>query len=85
MDDVVSAVDLETEKNILSNLKKTRKGRTTIIVASRASTIMGLDKVIVLNKGSLEAFDTPSNLLKTENTFSKMVALQKLSAKGESL
>lgn len=81
LDDVVSAVDLKTENNILSNLKELRKGRTTIIVASRVSTVMGVDKVIVLSKGKLESFDSPSNLLKTENTFSRMVALQKLSEK----
>ncbi len=85
LDDVVSAVDLKTEKNILANLRKVREGKTTIIVASRASTIMGLDKVIVLNKGSLEAFDTPENLLKNSETFLRMVTLQKLSAKGENL
>ena len=81
LDDVVSAVDLKTEQNILKNLKEQRAGKTTIIVASRVSTVMGADKVIVLNKGSLEAFDTPSNLLKQEGTFSRMVLLQQLSTK----
>ncbi len=81
LDDVVSAVDLKTEQNILKNLREQRAGKTTIIVASRVSTVMGADKVIVLNKGSLEAFDTPSNLLKQEGTFSRMVLLQQLSTK----
>lgn len=84
LDDVVSAVDLNTEQNILKNIRKTREGKTTIIVASRVSTVMGADKVIVLNKGSLEAFDTPSNLVKQEGTFKRMVLLQQLSTrKGE--
>lgn len=82
LDDVVSAVDLKTEQNILKNLKTARKDKTTIIVASRVSTVMNADKVIVLNKGKLEAFDTPKNLLKNSETFSRMVLLQKLSAKG---
>ena len=81
LDDVVSAVDLKTEQNILRNIKKVREGKTTLIVASRVSTVMGADKVIVLNKGRLEAFDTPKNLLKSSETFSRMVLLQKLSAK----
>ena len=81
LDDVVSAVDLKTEQNILKNIKKVREGRTTIIVASRVSTVMKADKVIVLNKGRLEAFDTPENLLKQDGTFSRMVLLQQLSAK----
>ena len=83
LDDVVSAVDVKTEKNILKNLKKAREGKTTIIVASRVSTVMGMDKVIVLNKGNLEAFDSPKNLLKTSDTFSRMVLLQKLSSGKE--
>lgn len=81
LDDVVSAVDLKTEKNILKALRKERKDKTTLIVASRVSTVMNLDKVIVLNKGRLEAFDTPENLLKISETFSRMVMLQKLATK----
>ena len=84
LDDVVSAVDLKTEKTILSNLRKARQGKTTIIVASRVSTVMGVDKVIVLNKGKLEAFGSPKELEKTSETFSRMVLLQKISAgKGD--
>lgn len=84
LDDVVSAVDLKTEKNIISSLKKLRKDKTTIIVASRVSTVMNMDKIVVLNKGHLEAFDTPANLLKKSETFMRMAFLQKLAnEKGE--
>ena len=78
LDDSVSAVDLKTEENILANIREKRAGKTTIIIASRVSTVMDLDKIIVLSKGTLEAFDTPTNLLKTSETFAKMVALQEL-------
>ena len=78
LDDSVSAVDLKTEEQILGNINKQREGKTTIIIASRVSTVMGMDKVIVLNKGKLEDFDSPANLLKHEGTFSRMVALQEL-------
>ena len=80
LDDVVSAVDLKTEQEIIRNLKKERENKTIIIVASRVSTVMGADKVIVLKNGRLEAFDTPENLMKNSETFSRMVLLQKLSA-----
>ena len=80
LDDVVSAVDLKTEQEIIRNLKKERENKTVIIVASRVSTVMGADKVIVLKNGRLEAFDTPENLMKNSETFSRMVLLQKLSA-----
>ena len=83
LDDVVSAVDLKTEENILNNIRTSRVGKTTLIVASRVSTVMNADKVIVLSKGKLEAFDTPENLLKTSETFKTMTLLQKLSAGGK--
>lgn len=81
LDDVVSAVDMQTEENILRNIKETRKDKTTLIVASRVSTVMHLDRVIVLNKGQLEAFDTPSNLMNISDTFKTMALLQQFSAK----
>lgn len=77
-DDSVSAVDMSTEEKILNNIKTERKGKTTIIIASRVSTVNKLDKIIVLDEGKLEAFDTPQNLLKTSPTYKKMVLLQKL-------
>lgn len=78
LDDSVSAVDLKTEEQILANINDKRSDKTTIIIASRVSTVMGMNKVIVLNKGSLEAFDSPANLLKQDGTFKRMVALQEL-------
>ena len=78
LDDSVSAVDVKTEETILDNINKHRQGKTTIIVASRVSTVMSMDRIIVLNKGRLEAFDTPENLFKISPTFSRMVTLQEL-------
>lgn len=78
LDDSVSAVDVKTEETILNNIYEKRKGKTTIIIASRVSTVSHLDKIIVLNDGKVEAFDTPSNLLMTSPTYKKMVYLQKL-------
>ena len=78
LDDSVSAVDTKTEETILKNIMKERKGKTTLIVASRVSTVHKLDKIIVMKKGEIEAFDTPKNLLKTSPTYQKMVRLQEL-------
>lgn len=78
LDDSVSAVDVKTEEAILNNIRNTRKGLTTILIASRVSTIMNMDKVIVLNNGRLEAYDTPERLLETSETFKTMVYLQSL-------
>lgn len=78
MDDSVSAVDVKTEEAILSNIQEKRTGKTTIIIASRISTVSKADRILVLKDGELEAFDSPENLLKVSPTYQKMVYLQKL-------
>ena len=78
MDDSVSAVDVKTEETILHNIHEQRRGKTTIVIASRVSTVSHLDKILVLNDGKIEAFDTPKNLLEISPTYKKMVYLQEL-------
>lgn len=78
LDDSVSAVDVKTEEKILSNLREKRKGMTTIVVASRVSTVEHLDKIIVLNNGYLEAYGTHEYLMQNSPTYSNMVRLQSL-------
>jgi len=83
MDDSVSAVDVKTEETILSNIREYRKGKTTIVIASRVSTVSKLDKILVLKDGEVEAFDTPKNLLEISPTYKKMVYLQELEKEVE--
>lgn len=83
MDDSVSAVDVKTEETILKNIDEHRKGKTTIVIASRISTVSHFDKVLVLANGQLEAFDTPTNLLKISPTYKRMAKLQELEKEVE--
>lgn len=78
LDDSVSAVDIKTEETILKNIAQKRKGKTTIVIASRVSTVSHMDKILVLNNGEVEAYDTPSRLEEISPTYKKMVFLQKL-------
>ena len=78
MDDSVSAVDVKTEETILNNINEKRKGKTTIVIASRVSTVSHMDKILVLKEGKVEAFDTPKRLLVISPTYQKMVYLQQL-------
>ena len=78
LDDSVAAVDMKTEENIIKNIKTLRKNQTTIVIASRVSTIKTLDRILVLNKGKVEAFGTHKELLKKSPTYKKMVHLQAL-------
>ncbi len=77
-DDSVSAVDMATEERILSHIAEERRGKTTLIVASRVSTVAGADRILVLRDGRVEAFDTPARLSETSETYRTMVRLQAL-------
>lgn len=78
LDDSVSAVDIKTEETILNNIKKIRKGKTTILIASRVSTVEKLDKVLVLKEGKVEYFGTNKECLENSPTYKRMVELQTL-------
>ena len=78
LDDSVSAVDSSTEKEILSNIKRLRKGKTTLIVAHRISAVEDLDHIIVLNEGSIVGFGTHSELLADNKVYQDIVKLQEL-------
>ena len=82
LDDSVSAVDTKTEKAILSNLRQTRAGKTTILIAHRISTIENLDKILFLEDGRLTAVGTHAQLQETCPAYRKMVELQKLEEEG---
>ena len=83
LDDSVSAVDTKTEKTILQNLRETRSGKTTILIAHRISTIEGMDKIIFIDDGKLVAIGKHEDLYKTCEDYRKMVDLQKLEEEGE--
>ena len=65
LDDALSAVDTDTERQILDNLHRLRKGRTTIIVAHRISTIQDADHILVLDEGKVEEYGTHEELLRS--------------------
>ncbi len=78
LDDSVSAVDTETERTILSNLRETRKGKTTILIAHRVSTVEKMDKIIFMDDGKILAVGSHEELLATSDEYRKTVELQKL-------
>ncbi len=78
LDDSVSAVDTKTEKVILENLKQSRSGRTTIVIAHRISTVEKLDKIVFLDDGAIKAVGTHDGLYNTCEDYRRMVDLQRL-------
>ena len=83
LDDSVSAVDVRTEKTILENLRQIRKGKTTILIAHRISTIESMDKIIFVDDGQIAAVGTHSELLASCPAYAQMVELQRLDDEGE--
>ena len=82
LDDSVSAVDTKTERTILENLRATRDGKTTILIAHRISTIESMDKVLFIEDGRVAAFGRHEELYATCKEYRKMVDLQKLEEEG---
>ena len=78
LDDSVSAVDTRTEKIILDNLKASRAGKTTLLIAHRISTVEGLDKIIFLEDGQVEAVGPHDSLYASCPEYRRMVDLQRL-------
>ena len=82
LDDSVSAVDTKTEETILHNLRQTRAGKTTILIAHRISTIAKMDKILFIDDGKLAAVGTHEELYETNPDYRKMVDLQRLEEEG---
>lgn len=78
LDDSVSAVDVKTEKSILANLHDVRKGKTTILIAHRITTIEKMDKIIFIDDGKILAVGTHSELYNNCAEYRTMVELQRL-------
>ena len=78
LDDSVSAVDTKTEKKILGHLRETRRGKTTILIAHRISTVEDMDKILFLEDGRLVDFGTNAELLERCEGYRTLVSLQKL-------
>ena len=63
LDDALSAVDTDTEEQILHNLRVNRAGRTTIIIAHRISTIQNADRILVLDEGRAAEYGSHEELM----------------------
>ncbi|MDY4753776.1 MAG: ABC transporter ATP-binding protein [Candidatus Faecousia sp.] len=82
LDDSVSAVDTKTERAILSNLRETRRGKTTILIAHRISTIEQMDRVLFIDNGRVSGFASHEALYAANASYRKMVDLQRLEEEG---
>ncbi|SMO93116.1 ABC transporter ATP-binding protein [Melghirimyces algeriensis] len=76
LDEATASVDTETEENIQKSLSKMRKGRTTIAIAHRLSTVQDADLILVLHQGEIVERGTHQELLSRKGLYHKMYLLQ---------
>lgn len=80
LDDALSAVDTDTEEQILKNLKENRRGKTTILIAHRISTIQNADIIMVLEDGEAREIGNHASLMELDGIYKDMFEKQQLEA-----
>ena len=83
LDEATSSVDPETESNIQSGIQELTRGRTSIIIAHRLSTLMHADKILVLKLGEILEFGPRKELLQQKGVFYKLCQLQLQTQRSE--
>ena len=78
MDDSLSAVDTNTEKEIIRNFVRFIEGITAIVISHRISSFIKADKIYVLDKGKIESEGIHRELIKTSKVYRNIYQIQKL-------
>eukprot|EP00770_Monocercomonoides_exilis_P016346 MONOS_16300.1-p1 / transcript=MONOS_16300.1 / gene=MONOS_16300 / organism=Monocercomonoides_exilis_PA203 / gene_product=Multidrug Resistance Associated Protein (MRP) / transcript_product=Multidrug Resistance Associated Protein (MRP) / location=Mono_scaffold01629:720-2912(-) / protein_length=731 / sequence_SO=supercontig / SO=protein_coding / is_pseudo=false len=85
MDEATANVDAETDSKIQQTIRTSFAGQTAIIIAHRLNTIVGCDRILVMDKGEAKELDTPQALIKDpKSLFSQLLAHSGLGSKGTS-
>ncbi len=76
LDEATSALDTKTEKEIQGSLMQVSKGRTTLVIAHRLSTVVNADEIIVLREGKISERGTHKELLQLNGEYRQLWDLQ---------
>lgn len=77
-DDCLSAVDTETEEEILNNLKEVMKNKTSIIISHRVSSVKNADNIIVLDHGQIVEQGNHQQLMEKQKVYFELFKMQQL-------
>lgn len=84
LDEATSALDAESERLVQAALEKLKAGRTTLVIAHRLATVVGADRILVIDGGRLVASGTHAELLDSSPLYAHLAALQFDAGWGES-
>lgn len=76
LDEATASLDVENETKVQEALSRLLVGKTVLVIAHRMRTVMGADKIVVLDRGRVIEQGVPSDLLQRDGAFARMVALQ---------
>jgi ATP-binding cassette subfamily B multidrug efflux pump len=85
LDDALSAVDTQTEEQILSGLRRFMADRTSIIISHRVSTVKHADEILVLDQGKIIERGTHAELVSTHGYYAELERMQRLEAELEGM
>jgi ATP-binding cassette subfamily B protein len=80
LDEATSAVDNETEAALQRSIQRISKGRTTIVIAHRLSTVRHADRIVVLDQGAIAEDGAHETLIQQDGIYAKLWAVQTGSA-----
>jgi ATP-binding cassette subfamily B protein len=81
LDDCLSAVDTITEERILDSLERNLKGKTSVLISHRISTVMSADDILVLDQGRIVEHGTHAELMNTRGFYFEMFERQRIEDK----